>query len=396
MGIFFNNSPASSINLEDPRHGPWLAYMIFDGPHAPKLGTLGLVKIDSAFEGWGVVLESTNVGPNIFKITVIAGIETKSRRSKALQLKNPTGTMILNALLKADKNKINPSGIPVEVAAFRAPTYQIFGDTSIYDQLSIFLARFINPITNQKAVARFNKSLGLIDIHTDDGTIPSRIPKNWNLSETTYSGNKIYKTMALDDYIEPGRLHPDGWMIQKVSVYKSNKATEVTLEKTTLSMIQRELFQKTSKYANQNYNATVVVQNSDGTINVMADDKDIRGLGLSNIPYETVPGLILTVLPGTKCTVAFHNGNPDKPYISGFVGQLGTYTHVLGTESLAGYAARADLVDARLSALEAAYNAHAHTVSTTGTAAAQTGATTSLISAVTPGTSTACSTLKLQ
>lgn len=63
----------------------------------------------------------------------------------------------------------------------------------------------------------------------------------------------------------------------------------------------------------KHYVATVQRQLGDA-VDLLPDDPEIRGTGLSNVPIMYgLPGVSATVAPGTKMTLFFENGDPTKP-----------------------------------------------------------------------------------
>jgi hypothetical protein len=65
------------------------------------------------------------------------------------------------------------------------------------------------------------------------------------------------------------------------------------------------------------YPARVIVQDSDGTLQVKPDLDRIPGLTGVPIRYG-VPGFTARVPPGTRCIVEFENGDSRAPIVTGF------------------------------------------------------------------------------
>lgn len=62
------------------------------------------------------------------------------------------------------------------------------------------------------------------------------------------------------------------------------------------------------------YPSKVIVQQSDGSLDLLPDDPRVRGQGLTNVPLKTgIPGLSVKVLPGTYVRLFFENGSPSEP-----------------------------------------------------------------------------------
>jgi hypothetical protein len=64
----------------------------------------------------------------------------------------------------------------------------------------------------------------------------------------------------------------------------------------------------------KHYTATVQGPVVGDTVDLLPDDPAIRGAGLSGVPIMYgLPGVSAKVLPGTKMTLFFENGDPQKP-----------------------------------------------------------------------------------
>lgn len=65
------------------------------------------------------------------------------------------------------------------------------------------------------------------------------------------------------------------------------------------------------------YRCTVLGQNADKTVNVRVDSDAFEAP--PSIPIRSSsPAWEITLLPGTKCNVAFEDGDPSKPYVCDF------------------------------------------------------------------------------
>lgn len=65
------------------------------------------------------------------------------------------------------------------------------------------------------------------------------------------------------------------------------------------------------------YACVVQRQDSNGLLDLLPDDKTIRGTGLSSIPIRHgLPGFTVQVQPGSRVLLAFENGDPEKPFAS--------------------------------------------------------------------------------
>lgn len=98
------------------------------------------------------------------------------------------------------------------------------------------------------------------------------------------------------------------------------------------------------------YGVEVQVQHADGSVDVLPDAVEIRGLGLQHVPVMTSPaGTSARVEPGTRGLLRFADGDPRKPRIVAWA-----YKQASAVISLdGGYASIArngDLVELLLSA----------------------------------------------
>lgn len=62
------------------------------------------------------------------------------------------------------------------------------------------------------------------------------------------------------------------------------------------------------------YEAEVVVQNADGTVDVRPT-ADALGVGLSSVPVALQGAANVRVQPGARCVLAFLDGRPDRPVV---------------------------------------------------------------------------------
>jgi hypothetical protein len=63
------------------------------------------------------------------------------------------------------------------------------------------------------------------------------------------------------------------------------------------------------------YPAKVVAQDALGELSVIPDDPTVAGQGgMTKVPMRHgIPGLIVTIVPGSRCRVFFEDGDPSKP-----------------------------------------------------------------------------------
>lgn len=115
------------------------------------------------------------------------------------------------------------------------------------------------------------------------------------------------------------------------------------------------------------YEARVVGQNADETLELQPADPRLRGMsripirpGMAGVTSQTVPS-------GSTALVKFANGDPARAYVAGFVGASATAITFdaimikLGELATAG-AARGDLVESELAAIAADLHTHTHPV----------------------------------
>ena len=90
----------------------------------------------------------------------------------------------------------------------------------------------------------------------------------------------------------------------------------------------------------RHYPAIVEFVHADGTMDVTADDEQIRGLGLSALRAQAgLPGTVARGAQGARCLVGFRSGNPTRPYISAWAtgAALGDISIDGGTAGVSGY-----------------------------------------------------------
>lgn len=113
------------------------------------------------------------------------------------------------------------------------------------------------------------------------------------------------------------------------------------------------------------YEARVVGQNADGTLELVPSDARLPGM--SKIPIRPgVAGVTVQTVPsGSTALLGFANGDPARPHVVGFVGASATAITIdalaikLGALATA-FAARADLVEAELAKIATALITHVH------------------------------------
>lgn len=106
------------------------------------------------------------------------------------------------------------------------------------------------------------------------------------------------------------------------------------------------------------FTCQVAAQAADGTLDLLPDDPRLRAQGLQAVPIRHgLPGVKVKVAAGARVLLGFDGGDPRKPYAA-----LWHEGSVLSLE-LGGQlpVAIAQLVDAQLSTLAAAFDAHTHT-----------------------------------
>jgi len=67
------------------------------------------------------------------------------------------------------------------------------------------------------------------------------------------------------------------------------------------------------------YPSRVVVQNADGTLDVLPDDPRIPSKAA--VPIRSLPGVTLKVTPGARVLLGFEDGDPKKPIATLWEGQ---------------------------------------------------------------------------
>ncbi|UAW08061.1 hypothetical protein [Myxococcus phage Mx4 ts27htf-1hrm-1] len=125
--------------------------------------------------------------------------------------------------------------------------------------------------------------------------------------------------------------------------------------------------------------AKVVSQAADGSVSVRTDSDEVPPLDAVPLTLG-VPGLKVKVGPGTRVRLSFASGNPATPEVSLWEGEglleleldasvkvvLKAPQVLLGGPAPGFSAALGERTDARLDALEAAFNSHVHPTAAVG------------------------------
>lgn len=120
------------------------------------------------------------------------------------------------------------------------------------------------------------------------------------------------------------------------------------------------------------YPAKVVSQNADFTLEVRPDAAVLPGL--SKVPLRHgLPGVRVLVPAGARLLIGFDEGDPSRPYAALWEADAPATELRLGSQDAVDFVALAAKVEAEITALRDYVAAHTHLVSTTGTAAAQSG-----------------------
>ncbi len=69
----------------------------------------------------------------------------------------------------------------------------------------------------------------------------------------------------------------------------------------------------------QVYGARVERSSDDNTVDLVTESEALQGFGLQNVPVRPgLPNTIADPQPGARCQLAFEEGDPKKPYVSGW------------------------------------------------------------------------------
>lgn len=111
------------------------------------------------------------------------------------------------------------------------------------------------------------------------------------------------------------------------------------------------------------YPGRVVAQDGDGRLEVQLDDP--RWPSLTRVPIRLAWAQgSLTVQPGARVLVGWEAADPARPYAA--LWESGTLSQaVIGNPTAAQFVALANLVKARLDAIQATFDAHVHTTTAT-------------------------------
>ena len=119
----------------------------------------------------------------------------------------------------------------------------------------------------------------------------------------------------------------------------------------------------------QLYPAIVVSQNSDGTLQLLADSPTVRGTGHNNVRIRHgLPGVSVEVSNGARVRLGFENGDPSQPYAALWDTDAAFVTIHLGNSSDTEFVALSNLVKDELDLIRDQHNLHVHaTVTGLGT-----------------------------
>lgn len=99
----------------------------------------------------------------------------------------------------------------------------------------------------------------------------------------------------------------------------------------------------------QLYPAVVVKQNSDGTLQLLADSPTVRGTGHNNVRIRHgLPGVSVEVSAGARVRLGFENGQPSQPYAGLWDTDASFVTINLGLAANTEYVALANKVDSEI------------------------------------------------
>ena len=142
-----------------------------------------------------------------------------------------------------------------------------------------------------------------VDSMPDDGAIVIAIDEPKIKPGDSFEGRNVGGVMT---------MWSGGGLRQRLSFVGSTGAVQRTLGARVFSQMRKATSDKLD-YA-ISYSAKVTGQ-SGNELSVLPDDPRIRGSGLSKVPMRHgIPGLTVTVAPGSKCMIQFENGDPSLPY----------------------------------------------------------------------------------
>ena len=275
----------------------------------------------------------------------------------AQQFSGPSAKTVITAMLAAGGEILNASLSNASVLASRLPSWQVFADRTLGQNLSALADKLgcswrIDPTTG-----------GCIFVIDNFNTIAS-MPSNSVIQEIEPDGDISYWCPGLDQLPMPGQVAPapSNIQINEVMINADDKSLYVELFNQQGSLlfptqpIQIDLSGK--------YSCTVTAQNPDSTLNLTPDDPSIApAQGLQNVKIKMGASSTWLVKAGARADVAFENGDPSFPFVMALDGWIaGDYltTITYGNPAIAQFVTRDDLNQAVLSALETYLNSHTH------------------------------------
>lgn len=116
------------------------------------------------------------------------------------------------------------------------------------------------------------------------------------------------------------------------------------------------------------YSGIVSEQHDDGTVDVTPDDARLPSFQRLRVRWGAA-GVVSKLKANAPCTVGWENGDPRRPYVSGFAAEAFDEVWLGGATASSNFIALSNLVKDRLDAIVSSFNSHTHSGVQTGTGA---------------------------
>lgn len=351
MASYINDIPIMEGYVSIPRMGAWNADITIltknqtgDISRVPVDGDSVTLTIDgSTFLGTVTYTNEKVWGRAVMRI--VAGNGAFASRFPVLSWAGPQVKVILNGLLTA-AGEPSASGLSDQgVLLQQLPSWTAFADVTLAHNLT----RLANVVDRSW---RIDLATGLVLFVEDTFSATVSLPTNiFIVNDVNQSGATLYEATTMDVLPLPGTLDADGERIEEVALFIHENVTQFELRHRQFSdMVARD---KGSELRGL-YAATVSVQNSDKSLDVVPDDDRIA-TKVGNVNILGGSSTTWNVTTGTRCTLAFRDGDPSLPVIVALDGwwsgdSLSNVAY--GDPSLAQFLARSDKVDLDFTATE--------------------------------------------
>ncbi len=315
MTILLNAIPVSNVYMSMPRNGAWLMdceMQTLSIPTPPAVGGPAAILMDTGGVFLGTVLtsDSTSIfGKCIMRI--IAG--TTTGLTMVLPSQNfglgPSLLMVATALLGQAGLALNPGLSSPAALQSRFKTYTTDSTLTVAQELS-------RMCQSAGCSWRPDPTTGTITFVIDTYATAVSLPTAAVVESIDLEGAMTYNVPVLDSLPLPGTTMANGNNVNEVKIFSEGSSFFVQLLPFQGSRYvpENQIIDPLSTYA-----ATVVLDNANGTMNIMPASPLFKGV-MMNVPVSVAgPGLLVaTPSPGAACFFSFANGDVSMPQVTSF------------------------------------------------------------------------------